>query len=99
MLPAVPALSVTDALVNHGLDFSDLLAPQGTLGSVVSVVSSPDNLTIAGQSIGDGKRTGCVAQFQLSPTAVGVCTVTASVVDSSGETLSRSISVPVLEAV
>jgi hypothetical protein len=90
-----PPLSPTDASVNHGIDFSDVLAPDATLASV-NVESSGDIVTVAGGSVGDGKRASCVAQFKLTSVAPGSAIVTASIIDSAGEALARSILVPVV---
>jgi hypothetical protein len=91
-----PPLSPTDASVNHGIDFSDVLAPGVTLASVVGVDSLGDIVTVAGGSVGDGKRASCVAQFKLTSVAPGSAIVTASIIDSAGESLARSILVPVV---
>jgi hypothetical protein len=89
-------LSPTDTLVNHGIDFSDVLAPTATLASVVGVSSTGGLVTVVGGSIGDGKRALCAVQFKLTSVAVGNAIVTASITDSAGQGLARSIVVPVI---
>jgi hypothetical protein len=93
-LQTVPPMNVADALVDHAIDFSDVLSPSGTISSIVGVKAMPNNITVSGGTIGAGKRPGCLAQFQVTPQATGLFLVTAEIVAGS-ETLNRSILIPV----